>query len=181
MNKSNILEQQFFKLLRAGLWETDVRLVSINDGDFAEIKRLAKEQSVEGMIAAGIEHVVDVELPEEECVKLVGKAWHLELQNAEMNDFIGKTVEEMRACGIKTLLVKGQGIALLDLEQGVVEESLLVLVGDNQIVTYAQDGGIDLQFTLGINHVQSGAEQLQNLGHTCGHAFLTSLDGNIDC
>ena len=111
MNKSNKTEQQFFMLLRAGLWETDVRLESICDDDFAEIKRLAKEQSVEGLVAAGIEHVVDARLPEEESVKLVGKAWHLELQNAEMNDFIGKTVEEMRACGIKTLLVKGQGIA----------------------------------------------------------------------
>lgn len=39
MNKSNKIEQQFFKLLRGGLWETDVRLVSINEGDFAEIKR----------------------------------------------------------------------------------------------------------------------------------------------
>ena len=111
MNKSNKTEQQFFMLLRAGLWETDVRLESICDDDFAEIKRLAKEQSVEGLVAAGIEHVVDARLPEEESVKLVGKAWHLELQNAEMNDFIGKTVEEMRACGINALLVKGQGIA----------------------------------------------------------------------
>ena len=111
MNKSNKTEQQFFMLLRAGLWETDVRLESICDDDFAEIKRIAEEQSVTGIIAAGIEHVVDARLPEEESVKLVGKAWHLELQNAEMNDFIGKTVEEMRACGIKTLLVKGQGIA----------------------------------------------------------------------
>ena len=111
MNKSNKTEQQFFMLLRAGLWETDVRLESICDDDFAEIKRLAKEQSVEGLVAAGIEHVVDARLPEEESVKLVGKAWHLELQNAEMNDFIGKTVKEMGACGIKTLLVKGQGIA----------------------------------------------------------------------
>jgi len=111
MNTSNKTEQQFFKLLRAGLWETDVRLGALCDDDFAKIKRLANEQSVAGIIAAGIEHVADVELPEEESVKLVGQAWHLELQNAEMNDFISKTIEEMNACGIHTLLIKGQGIA----------------------------------------------------------------------
>lgn len=55
MNKSNKTEQQFFMLLRAGLWETDVRLESICDDDFAEIKRIAEEQSVTGIIAAGIE------------------------------------------------------------------------------------------------------------------------------
>ena len=100
MNKSNKTEQQFFMLLRAGLWETDVRLKSICDDDFAEIIRLAKEQSVEGMIAAGIEHVADVELPEEESVKLVGQAWHLELQNTE-GQGIAQCYERplYRACG----------------------------------------------------------------------------------
>ena len=69
MNKSNKTEQQFFMLLRAGLWETDIRLVSLCDDDFAEIKRIAEEQSVTGIIAAGIEHVIDVKLPEKESVK----------------------------------------------------------------------------------------------------------------
>ena len=52
-------QQAFFALLRAGLWEKDVRLVPYGEIDFSAILDLAEEQSVVGLLAAGIEHVVD--------------------------------------------------------------------------------------------------------------------------
>lgn len=50
----------FFSLVRAGLWEQDVQLASFGQVDFKKVYRLAEEQSVVGLVAAGIEHVKDV-------------------------------------------------------------------------------------------------------------------------
>lgn len=103
--------QAFLALVRAGLWGKDVQLASFEQIDFNEVYRLAEEQSVVGLVAAGIEHVVDVKLPKEDVLQFVGHALQLEQQNQAMNAFIGKLVDKMRATGIYTLLVKGQGVA----------------------------------------------------------------------
>ena len=103
--------QAFFTLLKAGLWEQDVRLSQFGDIDYSEIFRLAEEQSVVGLVAAGIEHVEDVKIPKEELLQFVGHTLQLEQQNNSMNSFIGVLVDKMRRVGIYTLLVKGQGVA----------------------------------------------------------------------
>lgn len=46
----------FYALLRAGLWEKDIQLEALEAIDYAEIMRIAQEQSVVGLIAAGLEH-----------------------------------------------------------------------------------------------------------------------------
>ena len=109
--KLNNNQQAFFVLVRAGLWETEARLSQFNDVDFSQVLKLAEEQSVVGLIAAGLEHVTDVKAPKEELLQFVGQALQLEQQNSAMNNFIGVIVEKMRAASIYTLLVKGQGIA----------------------------------------------------------------------
>ena len=101
----------FFALVRAGLWEQEVRLSQFEGIDFNEIYRLAEEQSVIGLIAAGVQHVVDVKVPQIEFLTFIGRAVQLEQQNSAMNDFIGVLVDKMRKADIYTLLVKGQGIA----------------------------------------------------------------------
>ena len=106
-NNTNV----FLALIRAGLWERDVRLLPFNDIDFAEVFRLAEEQSVLGLLAAGLEHVADVKLPKEVVLSLVGQTLHLEQRNRAMNRFIAEMVGKMRQAGIYTVLVKGQGIA----------------------------------------------------------------------
>lgn len=103
--------QAFFALLRAGLWETETRLLPFKDIEFAELFRLAEEQSVVGLVAAGLEHVSDVKLPKKDVLPFVGQSLQLEQRNLSMNNFIGLIVEKMRKVGIYTLLVKGQGIA----------------------------------------------------------------------
>ena len=103
--------QAFLALVRAGLWEKDVQLSSYGDIDFKEVYRLAEEQSVVGLVAAGIEHIVDIKIPKEDALQFVGQSLQLEQQNTAMNHFIGVIVDKMRAAGIYTLLVKGQGIA----------------------------------------------------------------------
>ena len=104
-------QQAFFELLRAGLWEKEARLLEFGKIDYEEIYRLAEEQSVVGVIAAGFNHVIDTKAPQEDVLQFVGLALQLEQQNLAMNNFIGKIVDKMRNAGIYTLLVKGQGIA----------------------------------------------------------------------
>ena len=109
MTDKNI--KAFMALVRAGLWEKDVRLLRYGSIDFKAICRLAEEQSVVGLVAAGVEHVTDVKVPKDDVLTLVGSALQIEQRNLAMNNFIGAIVERMREADIYTLLVKGQGIA----------------------------------------------------------------------
>lgn len=101
----------FFALIRAGLWEQGVTLSQYGDVNYAEVLRLAEEQSVVGLVAAGLEHVTDIRVPKEEILQFVGQALQLEQQNKSMNSFVAKLVEQMCANDIYSLLLKGQGVA----------------------------------------------------------------------
>lgn len=104
-------QQAFFALLRAGLWGKDVRLVPFGQIDFARVLSLAREQSVVGLIAAGLDHVSDTKAAKKDVLQFIGLSLQLEQKNIAMNCFIGDIVGRMREAGIHALLVKGQGIA----------------------------------------------------------------------
>ncbi len=72
---------------------------------------MAVEQSVVGVVAAGLEHIVDMKPTKEVILSFVGEALQLEQRNTAMNNFIGVLVDKLRNAGIYTLLVKGQGVA----------------------------------------------------------------------
>lgn len=108
---TNNNQQAFFALVRAGLWEKEARLLPYGDIDYAEVMRLAQEQAVVGLVAAGLEHVTDVKVPQVWALQFAGQAIQIEQRDNAMNSFIAVTVDEMRKAGIYTLLVKGQGIA----------------------------------------------------------------------
>ena len=101
----------FFALLRAGLWEKEVRLSTYEPVDFSAILSLAEEQSVVGLIAAGLEHVIDKKPAKQDVIQFIGQTLQLEQQNTAMNYFISVLVDKMRVEDIYALLVKGQGIA----------------------------------------------------------------------
>ena len=101
----------FFALLKAGLWEEEVRLSAFADIDYNTISRLAEEQTVIGLIAAGFEHVSDVKAPKETVFQFIQDTVHLEQRNKAMNQFISELIGRLNNQGIETLLVKGQGIA----------------------------------------------------------------------
>lgn len=103
--------ESFYELLRAGLWEKGVRLMPLEPIDFSAIFDLAEEQGVEGLIAAGLEHVEDRKVVKQEALPFMKKVFSLENRNQAMNLFIGKMVEKMRNAGIYALLIKGQGVA----------------------------------------------------------------------
>lgn len=104
-------QQAFFELLRAGLWEKDARLSPYKEIDYSTIMRLAEEQSVGGLVAAGLEHLVDVKVPQVLALQFAGQAIQLEQRNKAMNAFIADLIDNLRKEDIYAILVKGQGIA----------------------------------------------------------------------
>jgi hypothetical protein len=79
VSKGNSNRKAFYALLRAGLWEKDVRLSQFGEVDYNLVYKLAEEQSVVGLVAAGIEHVVDVKIPQEIALTFVGDTLQMEL------------------------------------------------------------------------------------------------------
>lgn len=104
-------QKVFFELLRAGFWEKDVRLSQYKDIDYSAVMRLAEEQSVVGLITAGLEMVSDVIIPKEVILQFVGSTLQIEKQNNAMNAFIVDLIIKLRKEDIYAILVKGQGIA----------------------------------------------------------------------
>lgn len=103
--------QAFFELVRAGLWEKEARLLQYGKADYDEVFRIADEQSVIGLVTAGIEYVQDVKIPQDIVLQFVGVSLQLEQQNQALNDFVVWLIETLRKEDVYTLLVKGQGIA----------------------------------------------------------------------
>ena len=101
----------FLALVRAGLWKKETRLLSLGEFDYNEVLRLAQEQSVIGLVTAGLEYVTDVKVPHVNLLQFLGRSMRIENRNKAMNEFIGVLMERMRKARIPTLLVKGQGIA----------------------------------------------------------------------
>jgi hypothetical protein len=114
-NRHEATIDAFFALIRAGLWENldefQVSRFWFQDAiDWEEVYQLAEEQSLIGVVLAGIEHS-NVKPPQELLLQWIGEVQMLEQQNKEMNSFVADLIEKLRAADIYTLLVKGQGIA----------------------------------------------------------------------
>jgi len=108
----------FFVLLRAGLWaDADLNLdVNLNDKvDWNEVYQLAVEQSVLGLVLAGIERYknlnANLNLNQVVLLQWIGEVQLLEQRSLAMNRFVAELVEKMRAADIYAILVKGQGVA----------------------------------------------------------------------
>lgn len=103
--------KSFFELVRAGLWEKETRLSQFGEVDYEEIMRLAEEQSVVGLVTAGLEHVTDVNVPKVELLQFIGQTLQIEEQNKAMNEFVTQLMEKLRREDVCAILVKGQGVA----------------------------------------------------------------------
>ena len=124
MRKGKDIEA-FFALVRAGLFgltdKTDsTECVSWQDADWGEVCRLAEEQSVLGLVVAGLESLREKSAPnltqnlrvsQALLLQMIGEVQMIEQRNKAMNEFIAELVGKMREADIYTLLVKGQGVA----------------------------------------------------------------------
>ena len=101
----------FFELLNAGLWEKNAQLSEFEGVDFKVVSQIAEYQSVEGLIAAGLEHLQEKKVRQDVALSFAGVALQLEQRNQSMNEFLRQLIERLRKKGIYALLVKGQEVA----------------------------------------------------------------------
>lgn len=108
----------FFALVKAGMRDDktvhDLSFVDHEclDVDWEKVYRLATEQSVLGLVLAGIEHLPIEQLPPKKLLlQLIGEVQMIEKRNRVMNIFVAKLIERLRVAQVYALLVKGQGVA----------------------------------------------------------------------
>lgn len=109
--------QSFFALLRAGLWERDVEPLSLfpmPDRLWDSIFRMARQQTVTGLVYRGMTHLPEDLLPSASCmVRLVAETDRIEKENRIMDKAVSAIFQEFRKNGISAVLQKGQGAAVL--------------------------------------------------------------------
>lgn len=117
-------QKAFFELIKAGLFPVQGEGLRANDSLFKDVDwdavyQLAEEQGVVGLVTDGIDKLknanvsdsLNANVTEEWALQFVGQALQIEEENKAMNAFVASLIEKMRAAGIYTLLVKGQGVA----------------------------------------------------------------------
>lgn len=110
----NFNQQQFLELLRAGLFPDKAARILVHGAavSWNEIYRLSEDQSVLGLVAAGIDSLPPSERPHQKMVlQFIGSTLQLEQKNKAMNVFVARLIEMLGKNDIYALLVKGQGIA----------------------------------------------------------------------
>lgn len=167
----------FFALVRAGLWADaepmDLGIQGFTDSvGWEKVYQLAEEQSVIGIVLAGIE-TSKVKPPQELLLQWIGEVQLLEQQNKAMNQFIAKLIEKMRNADIYTLLVKGQGIAQC------YERPLWRACGDVDLLLSADNYEKAKKFlTPQAEHVDSEDASIKHLGMTIGE-WIVELHGTM--
>lgn len=172
MNTNNI--QIFFALVKAGLWEEAAPFSSFDGVDYDCIFRLAEEQSVVGLVSAGIEHVQGVIIPQEKILTLVGSTLQIEQRNKEMNDYVAKLIEMLRKEDVYALLVKGQGVAQC------YERPLWRAAGDVDLLL--SEGNYDKAKQLLVPQavsVEPEYRELKHIGMTMKNGFVIELHGTL--
>ena len=105
---------EFLELVRAGLFsENHARILAHGTVvNWETVFRLAEEQSVIGLVAAGIDTLPLSERPPQGvALQFVGSVLQLEQRNKAMNEFVACLIEELRNADCYAVLVKGQGVA----------------------------------------------------------------------
>lgn len=110
MTRSDNNTKAFLALVRGGLWEKETRLLPNHDIEWQEVYRLATEQSVLGLVLAGLEHS-DVKPPKEFLLQWIGEVQQIEQRNKAINGFVAELIDRLREENVYCILVKGQGVA----------------------------------------------------------------------
>ena len=163
------------ELIKGGLWGTEVRLSNYRDIDYSSVMQLAEEQSVVGLVTAGLERVEDVKIPQQWSLQFIGSTLQLEQRNKSMNAFVALLISKMRAAGIYTLLVKGQGIA-----QGY-EKPLWRACGDVDLFLSEDNYAKAKEMLVPLaSSVEKEYEREKHLGMTI-NGWVVELHGRLYC
>ena len=108
-----ISQQQFLELLRSGLWGKAADTTLFQKGvDWKAVLRIATEQTVQVIVADGIETLPE-ELwpPKEIMIKLMMIRIKIQQMHNLLNATLNQIVEALNAENIPSVLLKGQGVA----------------------------------------------------------------------
>jgi hypothetical protein len=155
-------QETFLALLRAGLWEEDVNLPAFGEASLPEMYRLASEQSVVGLVAAGLGHVTGLQVPAMALGQFIASIFPLEKRNGDMNAIVEKLVTMLQVSGVTAMLVKGQGIAQC------YDRPLWRSCADVDLLVRASD------------YVRAKAVLLPKASHNRESAFFQHLELTID-
>ena len=106
-------QQQFLELLRSGLWGKAADTTLFQKGvDWKAVLRIATEQTVQVIVADGIETLPE-ELwpPKEIMIKLMMIRIKIQQMHNLLNATLNQIVEALNAENIPSVLLKGQGVA----------------------------------------------------------------------
>ncbi len=93
-------------MVRAGLWEKDVQLASFGDINFKEIYRLAIDQSIVGLVAAGIECVNNVKKNSLNIISpFAGLTIKIVNRNKLMNAVLCDLLKKLRSQDIYSIII----------------------------------------------------------------------------
>lgn len=180
MKQKNKNTDAFFALVRAGLWtDADVDLNLPKNVYWEEVYKFAEEQSVLGIVLVGIERYknlnANINVNQELLLQWIGEVQILEQQNKAMNQFIAELIERMRAAGIYTLLVKGQGVAQC------YEKPLWRCCGDVDLLLSDDNYKQAKEFLVPIaSEVEKEHVREKHLGMTIDD-FIVELHGTLQC
>lgn len=106
-------EQQFFELLRAGLWNTEARKELFTCAtEWDELFRLSKEQTLFAIIFDGLSSLPPAQRPPRAfLINWYAQLAYIEENNKKLNHVAAKLYKSYMEQGFTPVLLKGQGIA----------------------------------------------------------------------
>ncbi|MFD1771641.1 nucleotidyltransferase family protein [Sphingobacterium suaedae] len=111
----NKITETFLELLRAGLWnrEPDLEcLLPLTSNEWSAVHDLAKKQTVEGLVFAGVQKLNDLQHVDRQMIyRLVIRVEAIERANSRMNDVIMEQSAFFSQQSLNPILLKGQGVA----------------------------------------------------------------------
>lgn len=109
----NDTKQQFFALLRSGLWGTEIEpLLFAGAVDWSGIFSMAQKQTVTGLLFDGVSKLpVEVQPSAEMMRRMFQMVVRIERSHQLLNKKLSEIVPAMRAESICPILLKGQGVA----------------------------------------------------------------------
>ena len=107
-----------FALLDAGLWgkmEPDMATVfPLSDSEWAKVLEMARQQTVVGFVSRGVEFLPEDHMPPMGImVNMMAYVARIETANEKMNATIVRLWKHFESKGIRAVLQKGQGVAVL--------------------------------------------------------------------
>lgn len=114
------IQEKFFQLVRLGIGASDA-VPHVGGDEWREIYRMAKKQSLLGIVFDGVQKMSDaakkkgtsVEMDVDLLMTWMGKCKQIEKRSIQLNEAVGKVSEWFKKKGFRSCILKGQGNALM--------------------------------------------------------------------